>query len=149
VTLSVTDVSGNVNSCISIVSVSLDSSLCGVPQNIVVVEEQATHVTINWPPVLAAVGYKLYYRKVGVLPWSEVTTTDTAITVTGLDADSPYECHLQTACVCDINSDWSANFFMTTTPCDVAENIQVNGITDHQATISWNAVINGINYKIG
>jgi len=76
-------------------------------------------VTLNWNIIPGATSYEIRYRIVsasGSTQWSadNVTTTDTTVTITGLDPDTTYEFQMRSRGTGSANSGWSAGILVTT-----------------------------------
>ena len=119
---------------------------CGDVANISVDETKATEATVSWDAVAGASSYTLRHRPIGMSTWTNVNTATATIIVTGLAANTQYECQVRAECT--EPGAYSNSFFIITPKCDVAENLNITNLLDVTATVNWNAVTNATLYKV-
>jgi hypothetical protein len=126
---------------------------CGNPVNCTAPTGQfaddigASQATVFWDAVPGAIKYKIEFREVGGTNWTSKATTNTFKKLKPLAAATTYEYKIKSRCPAGW-TDYSTLDFFTTESCDKPGNIIVGGITSIQATISWNASVDAIKYKI-
>ena len=114
------------------------------PRDLIVNNISHHTATATWsaPSALIAItGYTYQYKKSGEEIWSsEVQTSMTSVTITGLEGGTDYDFRVKTLYGIE-ESIYSSAIFSTVayeTPTDLA----VSNITDERATFSWNAPSN-------
>lgn len=78
----------------------------------------STSARVKWAPVFEATKYQIYYRAVGVIPWTKLNAGADAKqkTISGLTCDTDYEWKIRTRCD-DEFSDFSAIHNFSTASC--------------------------------
>ena len=71
---------------------------CAAPGNYQVQQTSGTTVTLTWSSVANAVSYDVEYGNHGFSPSRSASTTDTFITLTGLQPQHSYDFYLQSVC---------------------------------------------------
>ncbi len=107
---------------------------------------------ISWSPVALVDSYDYRYRATGAATWTEVNTTSTSASLSGLTPETEYEFQVRSNCT-DESSAYSASSLFTTTaeplPCTVTTptGLAASGITDTSADIAWDAVAEATTYN--
>lgn len=105
--------------------------------------------TLTWVGVPdATMGYLYRYRENGDTAWTQGTTMDTFLNISGLTACTVYQ--FQVASDCDTVIGNYANIFsFQTSNCCLAPNaINTDSLASTTAIFSWNADVNVISYEI-
>ena len=81
-------------------------------------------------------------------PWVTTTTSNSPITITGLDPETYYEVQVQADCGTeDGTSAWVGIGFSTDVACPAPTNVAVNNVTNHSAEISWEGEAESYNLR--
>ncbi len=116
-----------------------------------------TEVTLNWGTVSNADSYEVLHRPDGASSWttSVVTAPTTSLTLTGLTSGTDYEWKVRVDCDNDLTSIFTTIDTFTTTGssgdppiCNFPSGLTSSGITDTEATLSWNAEANALSYTV-
>jgi hypothetical protein len=80
-------------------NISIISSDCAVPSNLVVSNVTSTDATITWNGATNGINYNLQYKAANDSNWTTVAVNgDTTYTITGLTANTTYNVGVQTNC---------------------------------------------------
>jgi len=79
---------------------------CAAPTGLLATAISKKRATLNWNVVTDANDYDVQYREVGTTTWTDRTTADTQIRITGLRNRTTYEWRVRSNCN-DGTSDWS------------------------------------------
>ncbi len=130
-------------------------AVCQTPSGLTASNISATSALLSWNATNAA-SYNVRYRISGTATWTNLNTSNTSITVNGLQPASAYEWQVQGVCLSSNNttglSAWSASAFFQTLPasnaCPAPVNLSVSGVSQQGALLNWSAVPNALSYNI-
>ncbi len=109
------------------------------PTNFTVSQITSTSALVTWSPVATAV-YKLRYRKVGTLTWTNVNVTGTSYTIINLTPYTTYEVQVASECSGAVNPYTTPEVFTTLPTCEMAPvGLTVTNMTMTSAQVDWNA----------
>lgn len=89
---------------------------CLAPSNIMMTDLTENTVSFEWGAILAAQGYEVAYREVGLTDWSSVVADTVFTTIEELTTCTTYEYRLRTICATD-TTDWTMINSFTTKGC--------------------------------
>lgn len=115
------------------------NSDCAAPDIVWVESFDHESALFAWFSSPYAKNYRLQYRRKGTSSWSNVYTTESSKTITGLQASTTYEYRLKLKCLDNSWSSYSPIFeFTTLQDCDPinAEAIRFTNITASSATVT-------------
>ena len=134
------------------------TSSCGTPNLTYFGYRNLTGNTaeVYWNTVAGAISYNVEYRirNVGALYSAPLSTTTTALIITGLTPSTKYEFIVQAVCPGNALSTFSPSGWFTTTavvttcPTPVIANFGTRNVTGSSAEIFWAAVAGAISYNI-
>ncbi|MFI5171844.1 MAG: S8 family serine peptidase, partial [Chitinophagales bacterium] len=90
------------------------------PENIHLINATSTKAKIGWDLIPNALGYQIFYKKIGD-PQSKIKSTTNFKTLTGLTPASTYTCKLRAYCAGYGLSNWSSDFIFNTLPLRIGE----------------------------
>jgi len=73
----------------------------------------STQARVNWNAIPDAISYSLRYRKSGTTSWTEISTTQTNRTISGLTASTSYQYQIRTKCGISFTGFTKAKTFTT------------------------------------
>src|SRR4030095_5225926 len=112
------------------------------PENLNVVSVTSCEVQISWSPVANVSYYQVRYKH-GNDPWSVANVgTDTSWTLSNLTPFTTWS--FRVATFCDNQQTWgySPPVIATLPACTQPQDVEVQNVTAHEATISWSPVCN-------
>jgi hypothetical protein len=86
---------------------------CMYPSGITLSSITSTSATLSWTGVTGATSYTVGYHTSGSTIWTDVITTSSPYTLTGLTPDSTYTFDIQTTCTGGGTSSWSSTSSFT------------------------------------
>ena len=121
---------------------------CAKPTNLLVDMTSATTAHASWDAT-GALYYHVYHRITGDSVWNMNNTNTNSYDFTGLPVDTNYEFHV--VGVCDSNNSSSPSSIRTfnthwVAPCQPVTGINVSGVTQNSATLSWTS--NGTEWDV-
>lgn len=129
-----------------------NGSNCPTPINVRVVSTTSASAEITWTAVPNADFYRVSYRLKNSLnnPLTQNTTTN-SITLSNLLGNEEYVFFVTTVCTSGENSLPSAEQIFKTVPnsdCPAPINVSYTNITDRSVLISWNNVVQAVQYEV-
>ena len=79
-------------------NISIDVTACPQPSNFTVSNVTSDNASLVWASSASVSAWNIEYREAGTENWFTATASDTAYTLTGLAAGSPYEVRVQSDC---------------------------------------------------
>lgn len=130
-------------------------TVCLTPTGLSSSNITATSALLSWNATNAA-SYNVRYRISGTATWTNLNTSNTSITLSGLQPASAYEWQVQGVCLSSNNttglSQWSASAYFQTlsasNACAAPINLSVAGVSQQGALLNWSAVPNALSYNI-
>ncbi len=112
--------------------------VCIPPTGLGTTSVDENSATLVWATSSSASSYTVYYRKVGQA-WSQANTTNTYVTVYGLEEGSNYEFKVSSNCGGSSSDSSSTAYFVTllSIDCAVPTSINASDISFNTATINW------------
>ncbi len=86
---------------------------CDTPTNLASTNIGTDAATLSWSAVSDALSYSFRYRVVGTSSWTTQTTSITSLSLSGLTADTDYECQVSATCS-QVGSNYSTTLSFTT-----------------------------------
>ncbi|MBQ8702964.1 MAG: fibronectin type III domain-containing protein [Bacteroidales bacterium] len=124
------------------ISVSFYSG-CSRPASVQAAANITAHTAdLTWESVSGASGYTVYYGTVNNstdASVQSVTTTDTTVTLTGLNSDTRYYAWVATNCGSTTSDVRPFNYFQTQVSCPAVTGLTVDTTYSDGAIISWHA----------
>lgn len=90
---------------------------CEPPGGVQLLARTDSSATLSWDPVFGATAYELRLRLQDSTDWTNLTATDTVLTLAGLISCADYELQLRTRCGDSTSTSWSPLVFFTTSGC--------------------------------
>lgn len=130
-------------------------AVCQTPAGLTASNITATSALLSWNSTNAT-SYNVRYRISGTATWTNLNTSNTSVSVSGLQPASAYEWQVQGVCLSSNNttalSPWSASAFFQTLSasnvCPAPINLSVTGVSQQGALLNWSAVPNALSYNI-
>ncbi len=92
------------------------TQICTSPINPIITNLTNTSVTVSWTAACSPTGFVFRYRKTGTTAWTNISTTNTAVTISTLVNATQYEFQIRSTCGTGINSAFTALQNFTTAP---------------------------------
>ena len=132
------------------------ASTCGIPDvnQFGTLNKTATSASPYWIAVAGATSYNVEYRirNVGAAYSAPISTSTTALTITGLQASTNYEFIVQSVCPSGTSafsqSGWFSTIAGTSTACDPPAGLGVSNMGTTSATLNWNVASSATAYKV-
>lgn len=127
------------------------TTACNAPTNLIAFSVGYTNVTINWATISNVQDYTWKVVAAGAGPNGTAAQTGTStggpVTVTGLNSATAYQVYIRTNCDASATSIWSAPTSFTTNTCNIPTNITLSSVGFDVATLSWTPVPNVLSYN--
>ena len=114
------------------------SPVCNVPAGLIVSNITQNSVLIEWQSSGAS-SYNIRYKLTSSSNWTNISTTQTSIGVSGLTSSGNYEFQVQSVCAGTVSAFSNPETFNTLASCDIPLINVVSNITSLSATLSWNS----------
>lgn len=107
----------NTSSCYIDSLIILNTPTCEIPVNFTVSNITPTSATLNWAAgsIGIAQNYNIQYRISGATQWDSILNISPPFLLNQLSEHSLYEYRVQTNCTNNTQSEWSSNYYFTTT----------------------------------
>jgi len=103
-------------------------------------------ITLSWNSVSNAFTYDIQYRRSGTTSWTTMTpSSTTSRTITDLTADTEYEFQVRASGATE-KSAWAKLSVITTLSAPTG--LKITNVTENSVVLTWNPVVNAINYDI-
>lgn len=96
---------------------------CNAPTNVTTGNISSSGFTINWTATPGSTGYEIQYRVQGTTTWSNTTTSNTTVTLSGLNAGTTYEFQIRSVCGSDLSPYTSIG---TATTATASQGVTIN-----------------------
>ncbi|NNC95269.1 MAG: T9SS type A sorting domain-containing protein [Chitinophagales bacterium] len=138
-------------SAFSSASFSTDLSDCNAPQNLTTSNITTNSATLNWD-LPASPGFQSFiveYTKLSPVSWTMQSTTDTTLTISGLDSSTIYQWRVRTNCSGETTFNVGASF-TTSSPddCNEVNGPIVDSIGSNAFILKWDADTTAIRYDV-
>ena len=132
------------------VSITTLAPPCSTPSGLTSSLVTASSATLSWTAVSGVASYAIQYRGIGTTAWTSATNTTNSKTITGLNALTDYEFHVQSVCSSSNASVFSASASFTTLApqCSIPSGLTSSLITENSVTIGCTAVSGVASYAI-
>ena len=121
------------------------------PENFRNTAQTTSAVTLAWNAVNGATGYQVQCRKSGTTAWTNISSANTSVSISGLASDTMYEFQVR-AINADGESGWSSLLSVKTdkavVPPATPANLQSTSKTTDSITLAWNAVSGATGYQV-
>ena len=132
------------------------ASTCGIPDvnQFGTLNKTATSASPYWVGISGATSYNVEYRirNIGAAYSAPISTSTTALTISGLQPSSNYEFIVQSVCPSGVSafsqSGWFTTLAGTGTACDLPAGLSVSNMGTTTATLNWNTVSAATSYKV-
>ncbi|NUO01884.1 MAG: fibronectin type III domain-containing protein [Saprospiraceae bacterium] len=123
---------------------------CGTPTNLLATSITAGSAVLSWTGVSGATSYNVQWRIFGTTTWSNGTTSNTSLQITGLVAGTQYEFQVQAVCGTTTGSFASVFKFTTGTAqgCGIPQGLNATNIGATVATLNWTAISGATSYNV-
>jgi hypothetical protein len=123
---------------------------CGVPAGLGVSNVTATSAKLDWNDPSGATSYNIHYRVSGTSTWTNVTSTTSSVSISGLTPSSTYEFQVQTVCAAGTSAFSATSTFTTLagTTCGVPSGLAASNVTSSSATLDWSDVSGATSYNV-
>lgn len=122
--------------------------LCEIPFGLVVLDVSHNNAIIEWVDLAEVSSYQFEYRMLGSSIWTTLYPTGHLSIVTGLAANTNYECRVKAICE-GVESTYSDLLsFSTTAFCLTPTDLQVSTVTDDSAILNWSSSADATGYNI-
>lgn len=122
---------------------------CDLPTNSTSGSITETTVDLDWDDATGSTSYKIRYRVEGGT-WTNTTSIDSDIQLTGLSASTTYEWHIRNECGAT-NSGFAEKEEFTTSgtiDCTVPANPATGAVTKKTGAVSWDVVPDALVYRV-
>jgi hypothetical protein len=120
----------------------VESKICTETKNLAAFDIAASYATIIWDRVPATRAYRLEYKVATDINWTSITTTDTALQINYLKADSKYEFRVNTDCFVSTTEFFYTNEVSVGTGC--SDKYESNETLESAKTIRSNTSIRAL-----
>ncbi len=138
----------NAHNALAAIINNCDPNGCFTPYSLQIDNLLDTSLDIIWSVGEQTDQSNLRYREIGAATWNVLTNVSSPYTLTGVAACTEYEFQVQALCGAD-QTEWSNSLdFQTDGCCEPPSSININGVTDSEANISWSSVLAAISYDM-
>ena len=129
---------------------STTAQSCGTPTGLFASGITANSATLNWTAVSGALSYNVRYRQSGTTTWTNLSTSATSATVSGLLNTTQYEFQVQAVCSSGTGSYSASSTFVTivTQGCGTPVGLNATFVTSNSAVLNWVAVSGATSYNV-
>jgi hypothetical protein len=106
-----------------------------------------TSADLSWNAAVGATSYTVQYKLAAASTWTTTaSTTNTAISLSGLQPGANYQWRISTQCSApSTTASFSTPF---NAPCSTATNLVTSNITQNSATVAWATVVGATTYTV-
>lgn len=124
---------------------------CGVPQGLNATNIGATVATLNWGAISGATSYNVRWRQLGTTLWTNASTSNTTLNISGLNSRSSYEFQVQAVCGSTTGTFSDSGTFSTGASdnvCGTPAGLNATAVTTTTATLNWAIVSGAVSYNV-